>query len=50
MAIFGLSGAGKSILLNLIVGFLTLVSGSLIIDGVDYIIMSSLRRSVSMLF
>lgn len=48
--IFGLSGVGKSILLNLIVGFLMLVSGLLIIDGVDYIMMLLLCCLVLMLF
>lgn len=50
VAILGPSGAGKSTLLNLIAGFLTPASGSLIIDGVDHTTTPPSRRPVSMLF
>lgn len=39
IVVFGFSGVGKSILLNLIVGFLLFVSGSLLINGEVYNVM-----------
>ncbi|HBM9257875.1 TPA: thiamine ABC transporter ATP-binding protein ThiQ [Citrobacter freundii] len=50
IAILGPSGAGKSTLLNLIAGFLTPASGSMMIDGEDHTTTPPSRRPVSMLF
>ena len=50
IAILGPSGAGKSTLLNLIAGFLTPASGTMMIDGEDHTTTPPSRRPVSMLF
>ncbi|WP_423061509.1 thiamine ABC transporter ATP-binding protein ThiQ [Citrobacter portucalensis] len=50
IAILGPSGAGKSTLLNLIAGFLTPASGTMMIDGEDHTTSPPSRRPVSMLF
>ena len=46
----GPSGAGKSTLLNLIAGFLTPASGTMLIEGEDHTATPPSRRPVSMLF
>lgn len=50
VAVLGPSGAGKSTLLNLIAGFLTPASGTLMIEGDDHTATPPSRRPVSMLF
>lgn len=50
VAILGPSGAGKSTLLNLIAGFLTPDSGSLVINGASHTTTPPSQRPVSMLF
>lgn len=50
VAILGPSGAGKSTLLNLIAGFLTPASGTMMIEGEDHTATPPSRRPVSMLF
>lgn len=50
IAILGPSGAGKSTLLNLIAGFLTPASGTMMIAGEDHTTTPPSRRPVSMLF
>ena len=50
VAILGPSGAGKSTLLNLIAGFLTPASGTMMITGEDHTTTPPSRRPVSMLF
>ena len=50
IAVLGPSGAGKSTLLNLIAGFLTPASGTMMIDGEDHTTTPPSRRPVSMLF
>ncbi|EIQ7158497.1 thiamine ABC transporter ATP-binding protein ThiQ [Citrobacter sedlakii] len=50
VAVLGPSGAGKSTLLNLITGFLTPASGTLMIEGDDHTATPPSRRPVSMLF
>ncbi|HEE0082729.1 TPA: thiamine ABC transporter ATP-binding protein ThiQ [Citrobacter youngae] len=50
VAILGPSGAGKSTLLNLIAGFLTPASGTMMIAGEDHTTTPPSRRPVSMLF
>ena len=50
VAVLGPSGAGKSTLLNLVAGFLTPVSGSILIAGQDYTHAPPAQRPVSMLF
>lgn len=50
LAVLGPSGAGKSTLLNLIAGFLTADSGSLLLNGDEHNKMPPARRPVSMLF
>ena len=50
VAILGPSGAGKSTLLNLIAGFLTPDSGTMMIEGEDHTATPPSRRPVSMLF
>lgn len=50
IAILGPSGAGKSTLLNLIAGFLTPASGTLMIAGNDHTHTPPSQRPVSMLF
>lgn len=50
VAVLGPSGAGKSTLLNLIAGFLTPQSGTLLIDKKDHTRTPPARRPVSMLF
>lgn len=50
VAILGPSGAGKSTLLNLIAGFLTPASGTMLIEGEDHTATPPSRRPVSMLF
>lgn len=50
IAVLGPSGAGKSTLLNLVAGFLTPASGTLIIEGVDHTATPPSQRPVSMLF
>ncbi|MBJ9235283.1 thiamine ABC transporter ATP-binding protein ThiQ [Citrobacter koseri] len=49
-AVLGPSGAGKSTLLNLIAGFLTPASGTIMIEGQDHTTTPPSRRPVSMLF
>lgn len=46
----GPSGSGKSTLLNLIAGFETARSGTIIIDGQDVTHLAPSRRAISMLF
>lgn len=50
VAVLGPSGAGKSTLLNLIAGFLTPASGTMMIEGEDHTATPPSRRPVSMLF
>ena len=50
VAVLGPSGAGKSTLLNLIAGFLTPASGTIMIEGQDHTTTPPSRRPVSMLF
>ncbi|QMA43921.1 thiamine ABC transporter ATP-binding protein ThiQ [Citrobacter freundii] len=50
VAVLGPSGAGKSTLLNLIAGFLTPASGTMMIEGEDHTASPPSRRPVSMLF
>ncbi|EGD5901574.1 thiamine ABC transporter ATP-binding protein ThiQ [Salmonella enterica] len=50
VAVLGPSGAGKSTLLNLIAGFLTPASGTMMIAGEDHTTTPPSRRPVSMLF
>lgn len=50
VAILGPSGAGKSTLLNLIAGFLTPASGTMMIECEDHTATPPSRRPVSMLF
>ncbi len=50
IAVLGPSGAGKSTLLNLIAGFLTPASGTLMIEGVTHTTTPPSQRPVSMLF
>ncbi|MRS15251.1 thiamine ABC transporter ATP-binding protein ThiQ [Enterobacteriaceae bacterium RIT691] len=50
IAVLGPSGAGKSTLLNLIAGFLTPASGTLIIDNQPHTHTPPAKRPVSMLF
>ncbi|MFV9328747.1 thiamine ABC transporter ATP-binding protein ThiQ [Citrobacter europaeus] len=50
VAILGPSGAGKSTLLNLIAGFLTPASGTMMIEGEDHTATPPSRRPVSILF
>ncbi|MDM2935706.1 thiamine ABC transporter ATP-binding protein ThiQ [Citrobacter sp. Cu233] len=50
VAVLGPSGAGKSTLLNLIAGFLTPASGTMMIEGEDHTVTPPSRRPVSMLF
>ncbi|WP_039057469.1 thiamine ABC transporter ATP-binding protein ThiQ [Enterobacter sp. Bisph1] len=50
LAVLGPSGAGKSTLLNLIAGFLTPASGSIIIEGAPHTDTPPSQRPVSMLF
>ncbi|MGY5958489.1 thiamine ABC transporter ATP-binding protein ThiQ [Kosakonia sp. BK9b] len=50
IAVLGPSGAGKSTLLNLIAGFLTPASGTLLIAGTDHTRTPPSQRPVSMLF
>lgn len=50
VAVLGPSGAGKSTLLNLISGFLTPQSGTILIDNKDHTRTPPARRPVSMLF
>lgn len=50
IAILGPSGAGKSTLLNLVAGFLTPVSGEILINGEPHTRTPPSRRPVSMLF
>lgn len=50
VAILGPSEAGKSTLLNLIAGFLTPASGTMLIEGEDHTATPPSRRPVSMLF
>lgn len=50
VAVLGPSGAGKSTLLNLIAGFLTPASGTLMIEGDAHTATPPSRRPVSMLF
>ncbi|MBC6501455.1 thiamine ABC transporter ATP-binding protein ThiQ [Citrobacter freundii] len=50
VAILGPSGAGKSTLLNLIAGFLTPASGTMMIAGEDHTTTPPSLRPVSMLF
>jgi len=50
LAVLGPSGAGKSTLLNLIAGFLTVDSGSLLLNGEEHSKTPPARRPVSMLF
>ena len=50
VAVLGPSGAGNSTLLNLIAGFLTPASGTIMIEGQDHTTTPPSRRPVSMLF
>lgn len=50
VAVLGPSGAGKSTLLNLIAGFLTPASGTIMIEGQDHTTTPPSRRPGSMLF
>lgn len=50
LAILGPSGAGKSTLLSLVAGFLTVNSGSLLLNGEDHSHTPPAKRPVSMLF
>ncbi|EPG7965904.1 thiamine ABC transporter ATP-binding protein ThiQ [Citrobacter koseri] len=50
VAVLGPSGAGKSTLLNLIAGFLTPASGTIMIEGQDHTTTPPSRCPVSMLF
>ena len=50
VAVLGPSGAGKSTLLNLIAGFLTPASGTMMIEGEGHTATPPSRRPVSMLF
>ncbi|SUG49509.1 Thiamin ABC transporter ATPase component [Salmonella enterica subsp. arizonae] len=50
VAVLGPSGAGKSTLLNLIAGFLTPASGTMMIAGEAHTTTPPSRRPVSMLF
>lgn len=50
VAILGPSGAGKSTLLSLVAGFLTPVSGEILLNGDDHSATPPAKRPVSMLF
>ncbi|WP_342322241.1 thiamine ABC transporter ATP-binding protein ThiQ [Kosakonia sp. BYX6] len=50
IAVLGPSGAGKSTLLNLVAGFLTPASGTIVIEGEEHTTTPPSRRPVSMLF
>ena len=50
VAILGPSGAGKSTLLSLVAGFLTPVSGQILLNGTDHSATPPAKRPVSMLF
>ena len=50
VAILGPSGAGKSTLLSLTAGFLSPVSGQILLNGVDHSATPPAKRPVSMLF
>jgi len=50
LALFGPSGSGKSLFMELLSGIRKADTGSVIIDGVDYTNLPSRKRPVSMLF
>ena len=50
VAVLGPSGAGKSTLLNLVAGFLSPASGTIMIENVEHTFTPPSRRPVSMLF
>jgi thiamine transport system ATP-binding protein len=49
-AVSGPSGAGKSTLLDLIAGFLAPASGTIVLDGLDFVPLPPEQRPVSILF